>query len=139
MSNERLTRIALELQKLGVSQDGTLDILVKYPLEIIEAQLSYMPYRRAKRPEAFIVEAIRKNYSPPTNAFYAEAKAQLAATLFRVDPGSQPPVRPTAPESQRYGTEDSPGPHSSDQRLEPGGTIRHDPVPEFDETDRETL
>ena len=136
MSKERMTRIAYELQKLGVSQDGTLDILLKYPLDVIEAQVSYMPYRRAKRPDAFIVEAIRKNYSPPNKAFYAKAKAELAASLYPVDPDSQPPLRPTPAESEGYGAEDPARPHSPDLRLEPGWPGSLDALPDFDEADR---
>ncbi len=62
----RLVPIAIELQQLGVSQSGVRELLSQYPPEIIERQLRYLPYRKKpKRPSAFIVDAIRNNYSPP--------------------------------------------------------------------------
>lgn len=127
-----MTQLALELQKLGVSQDGSLDILLKYPMDVIEAQLSYMPMRRAKRPEAFIVEAIRKNYSPPNNAYYAKAKAELAAAINAVDKSPQRPVRQVNPESEGYGTENSPDLDPEHEWLESGGAVDHDDLPDID-------
>lgn len=132
MSLEKMTQLALELQKLGVSQDGSLDILLKYPIDVIEAQLSYMPMRRAKRPEAFIVEAIRKNYSPPNNAYYAKAKAELAAAINAVDKSPQRPVRQADPEPKGHGAPNPPDLDPEHEWVEPGGAVDHDDLPDFD-------
>lgn len=71
MSLERMTQVAIELMKLRVSQAGVSQILANYELEEIERQLIYLPYRKAKRPQAFIIEAIRNRYSPPKEFTYA--------------------------------------------------------------------
>lgn len=71
--NPRLIHISLELQKLGVSQRGATQLMIEHPLDEIERQLAYLPYRKAKRPEAFIIEAVRNRYSPPKD-FYAKAQ-----------------------------------------------------------------
>lgn len=63
--------LALDLLKLGVSSAGVSDLLARHDHAVIERQLAYLPYRKAKRPEAFIIEAIRKDYSPPKEFFYA--------------------------------------------------------------------
>lgn len=62
---ERMTAVATELFKLNVSNAGVAQLLRDYPVEEIERQLLYLPYRKAKRPNAFIIEAVRGNYSPP--------------------------------------------------------------------------
>ena len=69
----RLIQIALALQSLGVSQRGAAALMIDHPLDEIERQLAYLPYRKAKRPEAFIIEAVRNRYSPPKE-FYAKTK-----------------------------------------------------------------
>jgi hypothetical protein len=85
MSQERPTRIAMELLKLGVSHSGIQELLVNYPYDVIERQISFMPYRKAKRPEAFIMEAVRRNYSPPKEIFYAKAKAKSPVSPDSLD------------------------------------------------------
>jgi hypothetical protein len=75
MVNERAIKLAIELQKLGVSQLGCTRLLVEHSFEEIERQLEYLPYRKASRPEALIVEAIRHNYSPPKEFFHAPIDA----------------------------------------------------------------
>lgn len=72
MSRERATAIAMRLIKLGVSQAGIQELIANYPYEVIEQQLDFLPFRKAKRPEAFIIEAVRKNYSKPKEFFYAK-------------------------------------------------------------------
>jgi hypothetical protein len=66
----RRVDVALDLLKLGVSNTRVTELLT-FDLDVIERQLSYLPYRKAKRPEAFIIEAIRNDYSPPKECFYA--------------------------------------------------------------------
>lgn len=75
MSDPRAIQVAMELQKLGVSRAGCIELLSSYPLEDIERQLQYLPYRKAKRPEAFIIEAVRNGYSPPKEFFNAPPQA----------------------------------------------------------------
>jgi len=75
MINQRAVKIAIELQQLGVSQSGAAQLLTQHSFEEIERQLQYLPYRKAKRPEAMIVEAIRNNYSPPKEFFHASPQA----------------------------------------------------------------
>lgn len=71
---DRMLSLALRLQRIGVSQRGTQELLA-YPLDVVERQLDFLPYRNAKRPEAFIIEAIRNDYSPPKEVFYAPRQA----------------------------------------------------------------
>lgn len=71
---DRMLSLAIRLQKLGVSQRGTQELL-SFPLDVVERQLDYLPYRKAKRPEALIVEAIRFDYSPPLELFHAPRPA----------------------------------------------------------------
>ena len=56
--------LALRLLRLGVSNAGVSELLT-YDSEVVERQLDYLPQRKAKRPSAFIVDAIRNDYSPP--------------------------------------------------------------------------
>lgn len=84
MSLEEKTELAFKLRKLGVSGEGVYQLLSQYPIEVIDLQLSYLPFRKARRPEAFIVEAIRKNYSPPSS-FYAKAQTDSSRTNNAVD------------------------------------------------------
>ena len=88
--SERTVQVALELMKLGVS-DTRVGELLMYDLEIIEAQLTYLPYRKAKRPEAFIIEAIRHNYSPPKEFYYAHAQIKPEGTGHPVDQNAESP------------------------------------------------
>lgn len=71
---DRMVSLAIRLQRLGVSQRGTQELLL-YPLDVIERQLDYLPYRKAKRPEALIIDAIRNDYSPPLELFHAPRSA----------------------------------------------------------------
>ena len=71
MNGERAVRLAGELMQLGVSHAGVTELLSHYDHADIERQLKFLPYRKAKRPEAFIIDAIRNNYSAPKAFFYA--------------------------------------------------------------------
>ncbi len=107
MSMDRKTRLAVELYKLGVSKDGVVELLSQFSEDEIEQQLIYLPYRKAKRQEAFIVEAIRKSYSPPKEYFYAQTKADLAPAFDAVDQGAELPFGSPDVRASRYGTENS--------------------------------
>lgn len=132
MSLDRKTRLAVELYKLGVSKDGVVELLSQYSEDEIEQQLIYLPYRKAKRQEAFIVDAIRKSYSPPKEYYYAQAKADLAAAFDAVDQSSQRAVRQGDPKPQGHGTPDSPDPGSADLGLASRQSDDHADLPDFD-------
>lgn len=89
MSKDRATRIALELMKIGVSHSGIQELLVGYPYDLIERQLRFLPFRKAKRPEALIIEAVRRNYSPPKEFFYAKTETDPPASGNAMDKGSE--------------------------------------------------
>ncbi len=91
MSKERATKIAYDLLKIGVSHAGVQELLVNYPYDAIERQLSFLPFRKAKRPEAFIMEAIRRNYSPPKEFYYAPPQTESPSTADTVDQSSEHP------------------------------------------------
>lgn len=133
MSTDKQTELAVALMRLGVSQEVVVDLLVQYPLDVIESQLQYLPYRRAKRKEAFIVEAIRKNYSPPKEMHHAKAKADLAAALNALDEDSKHPARSTDAIPQGYGTPAAPSADQTDDGLAAGQRDDHHDLPNFDQ------
>lgn len=132
MTDPRAVRIAVELQLLGVSQAGVIELLSQHPYEEIERQLSYMPFRRAKRPEAFIMEAVRNRYSPPKELLNAKTQAPASAPLPVVDQGSQPHIRPADANPQGHGTPRAPRHSQTIDGLEPGGAGRDLAVPNTD-------
>jgi len=89
MSKERATQIAVSLMRLGVSKAGIAELFKNHSYEDIELQLRYLPYRKAKRPEAFIMEAVRHNYSAPKEFFHAKTQTHPAATGRAVDEGAE--------------------------------------------------
>lgn len=89
MSKERAVKIAYDLLKLGVSNSGIQELLVNYPYDQIERQIRFLPFRKAKRPEAFIIEAVRRNYSPPKEFFYAKDEIAASTTERPLDQGSE--------------------------------------------------
>ena len=88
MSKERMTQLAVELMRLGVSNAGIQELLSLHDLDDVERQLAYLPHRKAKRPEAFIIEAVRRRYSPPKGFFYANATPQPVSDSQSVDQDS---------------------------------------------------
>ena len=118
-----LEQVAFELLKLGVSHAGVNELL-SYPMERIERQLSYMQFRKAKRPEAFIVEAIRNDYSIPKQMQYAKNKAAFSRAKRIMDEDAKLPRRQTPPGFEGHGTQSASGPHSPNDGLEPGGASR---------------
>lgn len=84
-----MIRVAVELQRVGISKDGTV-LLLGEDLDEVERQLCYLPYRKARRPAAFLVEAIRKRYSPPKEFYYAQAKT-VDASSGGLDENAEPP------------------------------------------------
>ena len=135
MSQDRLTLASMRLQKLGVSQAGTVELISQYPIEAIEAQLDWLPYRKAKRPGAFIVEAIRNSYSPPKELFYAPTQEPAAHSDSLLDQGPQPAAGPAAAHPQGHRAQDSPGDPARDLRLEQGGSAFDLVIPKADAKD----
>lgn len=112
-------QIAVELIKLGVSHAGVVELL-SYPHERIKRQLSFMPFRKAKRPEAFIVDAIRHDYSPPKEYYYAKNKAAFATNQFSMDEDPQLANRPAPTKTEGYGTQNPLDSAETDNRMEQG-------------------
>jgi len=92
----RATEIAYRLLILKVSNRGVQELIAGYPLDVIERQLDYLPYRNAKRPEALIMDAVRNNYSPPKEFFYATNETQPSLDREVLDEGSELPSGETA-------------------------------------------
>ena len=94
MNDESKTRafeIAYALMRLGVSKSGVERLMREYPYDLIEQQLKYLPFRKANRPEAMIIESIRRNYSAPKDFFYASHQTEPQGDNS-VDQGSQLPA-----------------------------------------------
>lgn len=53
------------LMAVGVSDEQARQLLNEAPLDVIEAQLAWLPERGARNPGRFLVAAIRGNYDPP--------------------------------------------------------------------------
>ncbi|HEY3780312.1 MAG TPA: hypothetical protein VGL56_04455 [Fimbriimonadaceae bacterium] len=90
--SDRAVILASELLQLGVSRVGVTELLAHYPEEQIERQLLYLQFRNAKRPGAFIVEAIRRDYSPPKEFFYAQNNPARSKRSEQLDQNSKPPA-----------------------------------------------
>lgn len=119
MSRDRLTKLAMELLKIGVSKTGVELLLSTHELDEIERQLAYLPYRRAKRPEAFIVDAVRRRYSPPKEFYYAAHSPDDSGEDRPLDEDTQHAPRPPYAQPQGHGTPDTPGAFEADRGVEP--------------------
>lgn len=87
-SQQRAFEIAYALMRLGVSKSGVERLMRDYTYDLIERQLKYLPFRKAKRPEAMIIESIRRNYTAPKDYFHAQTDPQPPAADGAVDEGS---------------------------------------------------
>ena len=121
MSDPRAVKIATDLHILGVSQTGIVELLTQYPFDRIEKQLLYLPFRKAKRPEALIIDAIRNNYAPPKEYFYAKAETADPEPQTFVDQGSEHPNGQAPSHVEGHRTEDSPPTAPADEWLQSGG------------------
>ena len=137
MNQDRLTLASMRLQRLGVSQAGTVELISQYPIEAIEAQLDWLPYRKAKRPGAFIVEAIRNSYSPPKELFYAPTQKPACNPDSLLDQGAQPAAGPAPAEPQGHRTQGPSRDPARDFRLEQGGRTIDLVIPKADAEDRQ--
>lgn len=89
---DRRIVVASKLHRLGVSGAGVVELLSYYSLDEIELQMKYLPFRKAKRPEALIIEAVRNNYSPPKEFYYAEVQTPSPEPEQLLDEDTQPPA-----------------------------------------------
>lgn len=115
---KRAQRIATELMRLGVSHRGVQELLVGYPYEAIERQLVFLPFRKAKRPEAMIIEAVRNNYSPPKELYYAKAQTQPHEDPDGLDESAQLPDPKPDADPLGLGAQDPPRASEADGGLE---------------------
>ncbi len=120
--NNRMTELAIELMKLGVSGGIVGQLLATSELDEIERQLAYLPYRKAKRPAAFIVDAIRNYYSPPKEFYYASHKAYLEGESLELDKASQSGDRSPDADPQGHGASGAPDCDPADDWVEPDGS-----------------
>jgi hypothetical protein len=88
--NPKQVELAIKLMQLGISQAGVAELLT-YDLDLIERQLTYLPFRRAKRPAAFIIDAIKNNYSAPNTFPHAAHQNQSLPHPSSLDQNAQPP------------------------------------------------
>jgi hypothetical protein len=90
MTDDRSVAVAARLMELGVSRTGIVDLIAFHPIDTIERQLEWLPLRKCRRPEAFIIEAIRNDYSKPNLYRNATNTAHHARKRGSVDEGSEP-------------------------------------------------
>lgn len=137
MTSDRLVLASMRLQQLGVSQAGTVELISQYPIEAIEAQLDWLPYRKAKRPGAFIVEAIRNSYSPPKELFYAPTQKPSASPEPFMDQSAEPSLGSAVADSEGHRAQNPLGDPSPDFGLEQGRGSFDLVIPKADGEDRQ--
>ncbi|MBS1714606.1 MAG: hypothetical protein JST30_09750 [Armatimonadetes bacterium] len=135
MSLEEKTQLAVALMRIGVSKRGVEELLTNYPVETIKRQLAFLPFRKARRPEALIVESIRNDFSPPKEFYYASNQAHPSSAAHAVDEGAQPSDPNLAPDLDRHGTAAAPDPVAPDHGLEQAGVDGDLAVPPLDAMD----
>ena len=87
---DRAVKLAGRMLQLGIARDMVHELL-SYPLDQVEAQLDWLPYRaNVKRQGAFLINAIRRNYSPPKQFYYAHIKAIRGVRAQTLDEDSKP-------------------------------------------------
>ena len=70
--HDRMVRLGVERQRMGVSERVAFELLASYPLDAIEQQIEWLPHRRAKRRSSLIVAAIKGDYEKPAVLLEAE-------------------------------------------------------------------
>jgi hypothetical protein len=113
---DRRVAAAAELMKIGVSNAGVVALLA-FDIEVIERQLRLLPKRKCRRPEAFIVEAIRSDYSAPNKHYHA--KDEIEPARHPVDEGPERAAGPAPADTQGHGAPGPAGPHPGHLGLEP--------------------
>jgi len=132
--NPRLVEIALDLLKLGVSNTRVTELL-GYDPDVIERQLEWLPYRKAKRPEAFIIEAIRNDYSPPKEFFYAPPQTIASDPAAALDEDPEFALGSSFAEAQGHRTPGAPGAASTDVGMESAESFGDPLVQDVEGTD----
>lgn len=113
MNQEKLNQLAIELMRLGISQAGAAELMATSSIEEIERQLLFLPHRKAKRPGAFLIEAVRNKYSPPKE-FYASNRTYAASPGDTLDEDTTGSGRPLDAEAERHGTASASSSSASD-------------------------
>lgn len=90
MNDDRSVAAAAALMRLGVSRAGIVDLLAHHPIETIERQLRWLPLRKARRPEALVIDAIRFDYSSPNLFRHAKDEAPPPGRSDPVHEGAKP-------------------------------------------------
>lgn len=133
-ANDKAVILAGKLLELGVSQVGITEILSQYPLEQIERQILFFPFRKAKRSGAFIVQAIRHDYSAPKEFFYASNDSAHPNGANALDQGAKPAHGQTHARSQRLGAPGASHFAQANSRMELEASPNDLALPDFDET-----
>jgi len=81
---DRVVKLAGRLLELGISRDRVVELL-SHPHDEVENQLDWLPFRKATRRGAFVIEAIRKKYKPPKEFYYAKDSIKAAREAHSVD------------------------------------------------------
>ena len=125
-----MTRLAIELMKLGVSGSGVERLLGHHDLDEIERQLAYLPFRKAKRPEAFIIEAVRNRYSTPKGFYHAKTQAHTPGATNPLDTDTKRAARHPHAVAQGHRTAGAARPLAPDGGLEQGWPDGHLAIPD---------
>ncbi|MBS1702604.1 MAG: hypothetical protein JST12_13135 [Armatimonadetes bacterium] len=134
MSDPRAVEVAKQLHLLQMSNAGIVNLLTSYPLEDIERQLSYLPYRpKVKRQAPFLIEAIRNNYSPPKEYFYAETPPPTPGYPPSLHEDPELPGRQAPPEPQGHRTPAPPDPAPGNDGIPERGQSRDLALPQVEE------
>lgn len=80
--------VKVALLKLGVGRAQILELVEKYPLELIEQQLIWLPLRHARKPSSLIVASIKGDYEEPAAALEQTA-ASSSSSDYKGKQGSQ--------------------------------------------------
>ncbi|MBI1331275.1 MAG: hypothetical protein GC165_00175 [Armatimonadetes bacterium] len=67
--------------------------LLMFPLDDLEKQIDWLPLRKAKRPGAYLIEAVRRKYQPPKEFFYAKDQIEAARIADTLDTDPKPRYR----------------------------------------------
>ncbi len=118
MSRDRRIEAAKVMLQLGISQAAVVRLLTNYELEVLERQIYYLPYRKAKRPGAFLIEAVRFDYSAPKDLFHAKVQTEPEDEQ-QLDKSAERLVGRVASDLKRHRAEAPANPASPDRGLEP--------------------
>lgn len=128
MNQDRAVKVAVELYKLGLSQAGVEDLILHNSLDAIEEQLFYLPHRKARRPGAFLVDAVRNHYSPPKEFYYAKTEPQSTEAGNSVVEDAIHIDRPPDAFPEGHRTQDSPSSSAANSSDANWITATSDPV-----------